>query len=345
MKVLITHYSPINPYCILLGNAYIQNGHEVLYGVYNFYDSNIVPDILHIQWPESLYKWQVNLKLPEEENRLVNRLEWYKSQGTKIVHTIHNIEPHELENDYESKLYELIIDYSDVLIHHGANSIDLINNKYPKARHKKSIVAHHGHYLNDYKYISKIEARQALNIPIDKLIILNFGLQRGYKNQNFLRSVFDELKIDNKILLNAGFKHLAKVSLVRQFLSNIKTKLIKPKENNIINHYKHIPQVEVPIYFNAADVVFLGHGKGLNSGVLAMSATYSKPVVFPDIGNFKEQVDGWIGESFEVNNVNSALKALNKITKQVQSNSDFDNTDWLKNNSWDNHVKTILSNL
>ncbi len=343
MKILITHYSPLNSYCSQLGDAYSKRGHQVYYNATNFYFSNIIPDILHIQWPESLYKWQININsLPHGKESLIQRLEWYKNKGTKIIHTIHNIEPHEIEHSWETEIYETILEHSDLLIHHGSNSIALLNEKYKISSKKKAIVAPHGHYLKDYKHINQDEARKKLGLPLNVFIILNFGIQRAYKNNDFLQNVFNMLTIENKFLVNAGHKQIQKNHFIKRIFSALKA---INKNNNIKDFNYYIPHSEISLFFNAANIVFLGHSKGLNSGILAMAATYSKPVIFPDIGNFKEQVAGWISESYDVNNILSAVKAVEKIALKMQSNKMPDNTFWVKNNSWENHVKIILDNI
>ena len=57
MRILLVENPSENGYIESLINAYKELGHEVYCGVYNFYHSNVIPDIIHIHWPESLYKW------------------------------------------------------------------------------------------------------------------------------------------------------------------------------------------------------------------------------------------------------------------------------------------------
>lgn len=78
-----------------------------------------------------------------------------------------------------------------------------------------------------------------------------------------------------------------------------------------------------------------------------MAATFKKPVVYPDIGNFREQMKGWISESYAVNDVASALEALarlsQRLVQRLESGESLDNTIWLERNTWAEHVETILS--
>ena len=108
-------------------------------------------------------------------------------------------------------------------------------------------------------------------------------------------------------------------------------------------YFKRVKTQDIGYYFAAADLLLLSHKEGLTSGILPMAATYCKPVVYPDIGNFQEQIEGWIGESYQCGNIGSALIALDKIVRRMDEGLDMDNKLWLAKNSWDEHVKRILS--
>ena len=47
-----------NEYVELLADAYIRQNIQVIFEEQNFLFSNFVPDIVHIQWPESIYRWK-----------------------------------------------------------------------------------------------------------------------------------------------------------------------------------------------------------------------------------------------------------------------------------------------
>ena len=108
-------------------------------------------------------------------------------------------------------------------------------------------------------------------------------------------------------------------------------------------NFKKITIKDMSCYFAAADIVLLSHESGLNSGILSMAATYSKPVVYPDIGNFIEQIQDWISESYRCGDVEDAIKALDTMAERITQKVEMDNTKWLANNSWDIHVNRILT--
>ena len=349
MNILITESPSENGYIESLIQAYSKAGHTVICDAYNFYFSNFKPDILHIHWPERLYKWcpLQNVGPIDIYSVIQERLLWYKNNGTKIVHTIHNLKPHEHENPFEEKIYRLVMTYADVLVHHCAKSIDWVIAEYPDASNKINIICPHGDYLIHYKNINQSDARQQLGISQEKTVILNFGRQRPYKNENFIGEVFTKLNLPAKHLLIAG-----------QFAnpgSNFASRLYFHARNKIRTRFKHsqhkyiyqsIPTTDLPAILSSADIVFVGQRQGLNSGLLALAATYSKAVVCPEIGCFSESLSGWQHNTYEAGNIPDATRALLEICHQVeaikQTDQELDNSQWLAEHSWDKHAATIV---
>ena len=57
MNILIADNPGLNSYVTSLIEAYKKADINVICGLHNFFYSNFIPDILHIQWPEKLYNW------------------------------------------------------------------------------------------------------------------------------------------------------------------------------------------------------------------------------------------------------------------------------------------------
>ncbi len=349
MTVLLTENPGYNSYINSLIVAYQKAGLEVICGNNNFFWSNIKPDILHIHWPERLYKWYVLKKDDEQQfNEIKKRLEWYKQNGSKIIYTVHNLLPHNSKTkEKDSDFYNLIIEYADLIHHHCPKSIEFVTEKFPKAKEKQNIVANHGDYLIDYRDEKKESARRKLGIPQESFVILNFGSQQHYKGSSIINETFSKLRIRNKFLLTAGNFRYDTFPFPKNYLLKA-LNYFREKNSSSAKKFilKPIPPKEIPVIFSASDVVFLGHTDGLTSGILNLAATFSKPVVFPDIGCFEYQMNKWIYEKYTVGNIQQAKIAIEKIhDKYKDDNSIPDNTDWLQTNSWDNYVNTLLNKL
>jgi hypothetical protein len=173
MKILIPCDDTKNAYIPSLVNAYQSKGCEVVVGVANFFQSNYCPDIVHIQWPESLYLFD-DLSLYGDPLTIIpERIMHYKANRAVVIWTVHNINPHYSKNEKIDRLiYEKIIDMSDIIVHHGKISIELMKKNYEKIKTQKNIICPHGDYLIQYCPVDKEVAREKLEIPQDKTVLL-----------------------------------------------------------------------------------------------------------------------------------------------------------------------------
>ena len=77
-----------------------------------------------------------------------------------------------------------------------------------------------------------------------------------------------------------------------------------------------------------------------------MAATFAKPVVFPIIGCFQEQMEKWQHKTYQVNNISEAVKKVSEYyTMKKNKKFVFDNSDWLEENSWDKHCQKIINTI
>ncbi len=314
---------------------------EVVVGKVNFYTSDYKPDILHIHWPENLYDKDC-VPFDKPDDVIKKRIKWYKEQGTRIFLTVHNLQPHdEIKRKTRRSIYESVLENTDIIIHHGQASIRLMKEVYPKIVKKTHIICPHGHYLIHYRTVPKREARNHLKLPQHAFVILNFGRVRPYKDFELLRKIFRKWIHPDKLLLVAGKYDYKESPLSRLHRKGME--LVGRYARRERFYFKRVKTEDIGYYFAAADLLLLSHKEGLTSGVLPMAATYNMPVVYPDIGNFREQMEGWIGENYQCGDIESALVALDTIVRRMDEGLDMDNKTWLAKNSWDEHVKTILS--
>ena len=349
MKVLIAADNTPNSYIASLAEAYKEAGCEVVIDVDNFHLSNYSPDILHIHWPEYLFPPGHLSMFGEPVDSISHLLQQFKKRGATIVYTAHNLRPHTSSgSSVEEDVYELVYAMSDVVVHHGKVSESLLTQEHPLLGAKKNIVCPHGDYLIEYQEISKEDARGHLGLPSDAFVLLSFGNIKQYKGFGLLRRIYKQWKHKRKYLVVAGkYAPASSGDLVAKIIGNIYKLWLGWSRNPLMSnkHYalSTIEPSDVASYFSAADAVILTHTSGLTSGILAMAATFRRPVVYPDIGNFREQMEGWVSESYAVNDARSAVDALQRLSQRIRLGESFDNTIWLGKNTWAEHVEKILS--
>ncbi len=270
------------------------------------------------------------------------RLKHFKNTGTKIIWTIHNIVPHESNDDSDdSKIFRLFVSYTDFFIHHGEESIRQIKSKFIEAKEGIHLVCPHGDYLIQFNHIEKNIARKRLNLPSNKTILLSFGFIRGYKGMGVLKKVFSKWNKSDKYLFVAG--EVVSNNLLDKFFFKIWKGKFRRRSRKSGYDIDKIKNEDVSLYFSAADFVIATHTRGLNTGLIPMAMTFNTPILYPDIGNFKEQAKGGVGVAYVCNDINDALRGMDELD-QI-STIILNNQRWLEMNSWDRHVSIILSNV
>jgi len=142
-------------------------------------------------------------------------------------------------------------------------------------------VVPHGNYIGAYKNnISKPDARQKLGIAIQEFVYLYFGQIREYKQVPHLINCFTNLETGDSRLLIAGNPNSEK----------LKRSIKKLAENNedIDVKLSFIPDEDIQMYMNAADIVALPYRDILTSGTAILAMSFGLPVIVPRIGCMPE---------------------------------------------------------
>ena len=322
MKVYFVVKEPsdrtINHFVSSLGNALQKQGCEVVYGLKLLWTDDVLDcDIIHFQWPEGLFGLFGHQVTDEELKRMNRRLMWLKEHGKKLFYTCHNLKPHTNKNENLLRLYELIYSNADYVHHLGNYSCDLLQPQYPNAHH---IVIPHHIYDNVLSFsVSQQEARQRLHLPQDKKIILSFGKFRNNKERQFVLNIKN--KCNHSPLFGRGAGGEAFFLMPGFYRETLHTwnpkKLITRLYHTIRYKLKGIrfcneaiPDELMQCYFCAADVVLIQRLDILNSGNLPMAFHAGKVVVGPDVGNAGQILCETGNFTFNPNNTESAIYAL-----------------------------------
>ncbi|TXG38868.1 glycosyltransferase [Seonamhaeicola maritimus] len=302
-------------------------------------DYNKTYSIVNIHWPEAIFKWEDPsedaLKYFEEALK-----KWQKY--SKIVYTVHNENAHSRNFKNSKKLYELVIIYSDAFVHLGDFSKKMLVSNYPETKSKLHEIIPHPLYLKYKKSINILEARKKLNLPEHAKVVLVFGNIRDKKEYKLIFKAFNKLKVKNKILLISRMPYF--LDWVPSWRLKTFFKWLKKFYFSLFSKYKFfydfVKQDEIPLYFSAANVVFIPRIKQLNSGNVYLGLSYNKVVVGPNIGNIGEALSNKYHCLFNPKNINSVVEALEK---GLSSNKNLDYTQQYKFHIPDNVTKRYES--
>jgi hypothetical protein len=193
------------------------------------------------------------------------------------------------------------------------------------------IIPHHI-YDNLYSVTdlpNKKEARKKLNLPINKTMVLAFGGFRNKNEQNLLFSIVEALKRDDVFFYAPTF-HLNYSKRTYKYYLQPLTCLrnMFRHKHNLYTYNRFISNEEVPLYFAAADIVFIQRIKILNSGNVPLAFLNKKVVVGPNIGNVGEILCKTGNPSFNPPNTMSVVDAIDKAIRQSNKGCGDKNQDY-----------------
>ena len=199
---------------------------------------------------------------------------------TKILIICHNVTQH--EPIIGERIFEWIVfKNADYFIVHSEKDKQHLQKV---IRNPNVYKAYHPIYER-FKFIpmDMNEARKKLKI-MDKNIILYFGFVRPYKGLIYLIEAMPMIisKIDVKLLIVGEFWE-DKGSYLRRI-----RQLSIEKHVLVIDRY--IPNEEVGVYFNAANVIVLPYISATQSGIIQMAFGFNKPVITTNVGGLSEVV-------------------------------------------------------
>ncbi|MCI0449523.1 MAG: glycosyltransferase [Chlorobi bacterium] len=202
-----------------------------------------------------------------------------KKSDIKIIGILHNVIAHEKRLGDVSLTKYFFNKCDGFLILNKSSEKDL-HNLLPSAKY---IIHPHPLYDHYGSKISTSEARNKLNIPLDKKVILFFGFIRDYKGLDLLIESMKDLSEDYMLLI-AGevYGDFKKYNALIDNL-NLGNK-IKPE-------IRYIPEVEIPLFFSASDVCVLPYKSATQSGIVGIAYHFDLPVIVTNVGGLAEMVE------------------------------------------------------
>lgn len=259
-------------------------------------------------------------KMLSEKNYDVLHTEWYtfspidyyflnkfkKKYGVRYVATVHDILPFN-EKFYDMYYHKKLYDLADAIILQAPANVQRFTELFPEDKNRIHMIPH-GHMLDYVETVDQTEAREHLNIPMDKKVFLFFGQIKKVKGVDLLLQAFLKLlqKRDDIYLVIAGSVWKTDFSGCQEIIERNDFK------NCLLTDISYIPDDEVKYYYSAADVCVLPYTDVYQSGVIQLSYGYQKAVVCSDLPAFtqfvKEGETGFIARNRDVESLAAAME-------------------------------------
>ena len=243
-----------------------------------------------------------------------------RRKGIRVVSILDNVIPHE-PHFWDKWLIRYFIGSIDRFIAMSESVQEDCRKFLPSKR--KDAVAFNPHPLYDNfgQAVPKAEARQHLNLPQDKTILLFFGFIRDYKGLDLLMRAYAKIvnrksKIENPLLVVAGefYNNGAQYSELEKELG---------LEGTIEWRTDFIPDDQVRYYFSAADLIVQPYKTATQSGVTQIAYHFERPMLVTRVGGLAEIVpNGKVGYVCEVNedDIAQALNSFVQMNAQQRDN-------------------------
>lgn len=239
------------------------------------------PRIFHILWNNRL----------ELLDRTLLML-YFKLLGKKIVLTAHNVNVNSRDaKDSQLNRFTLKVQYrlaDHIFVHTLRMKTELLQRYHVRAA-AVTIIPYGVNNAVPVTELTSIGARERLDVHKHEKIILFFGAIRPYKGLEYLVAAFQQLaagRNDYRLIIAGERKEGSE-----RYLSGIQAMIEHDSSRDQITRFiEYIPDVEMELYFKAADVAVLPYTDIFQSGVLFLAYSFGLPVIATDVGSFAEDI-------------------------------------------------------
>jgi glycosyltransferase involved in cell wall biosynthesis len=261
-----------------------------------------------------------------------------KALGIKVVWTVHNLSNHDkIKPRYEIFVNRFLVRLYDQLIVHCSFAREAVIQMYNLPDHlaDRIQVIPHGHFIDCYENrITREEARAMLDYKEDVILFLYFGGIRPYKGILELIDAFRTIKCPQVRLLIVGSP--ANDTIKAELLCRCQT------DSRIRTHLQFVPQAEIQIYMNAADVTVFPYRDILTSSSVVLAMSFGKAIIVPRIGCISETLDTQGGFLYDPNDGDGLLEAIqNALSSDVDAMGRY-NRDKVEHCDWEEIAKKTL---
>ena len=275
-----------------------------------------------------------------------------KRLGIKIIGTLHDVLPNE----------ETKIDFEDLKRLYAAMDHYIVGSEQEKEKLKihfgtseeKIAITVHPPYLifNNARY-DLMSAREKLEIPLNKKVILFFGNLMTYKGLHYLVDAFKLVIPKNPDAFLYISTSLSYNPQFNSYIDNISSGKLS-KYAKVVKSY--VKSTEIEAIFKAADVVALPYTKIAQSGILQVAFAFKKPVIVTDVFNDTEIIHNRFGKAVKSSDVESLAFAITELisleTEELEKMGRNGHDYMIKRHSWESaadqinqiYLNSIMSN-
>ena len=328
LKVLAWPYNSdrgVNPYASLLYEGLVADG-SVLVTEFNlkrlFWEKW---DVIHVHWPDGFWPRHRLLKSGSFSFLFLTGLIIARLRGAKLIWTTHNSSAHEKRNEFARRVYmHGFTKVCDGIISLSDENRNAICMRYSWLANLPGLVTAHGLYDDHYPRtdLTPEQCRNILSLPPRKRVLLALGNLRVYKGYSPLIEAFRKLpeSVRNRWTLvivgkSGPDRHGARLTEKSRAIPEV------------IVRDTFVPEEDISVYMKAASLVALPYRNMQNSGAAYLAMTFSRPVLAPDIGSFRQMAREFPSRVFLFSG-SVCTSTLADILGEWKDSQEEDEIDW-----------------
>ncbi len=201
-----------------------------------------------------------------------------QAKKTIRISILDNVIPHE-KRFFDTAFNKYFLKRNDGFIVMSEKVRDDLLTVHPNAKY---LLIPHPIYNQFGDKLEKSAARKQLNVPVDKKVLLFFGIIRDYKGLDFLIEAMSLL--DESYHLIVAGEVYGSFEKYEQQISGLGLK------DRISIFSQYIDDAEVKNYFSAADVCVLPYKSATQSGITNISYHFEVPIIATNVGGLAETI-------------------------------------------------------
>ncbi|HZP42482.1 MAG TPA: glycosyltransferase [Candidatus Binatia bacterium] len=258
---------PSNPYCALLYGAVERLGVEVVEGASGvrwLLRARRRVAVLHFHWPERHF----DPRRLASAVAFVLRLLLARLLGYRLVWTVHNLRPHEGDTPGHRLVRAALLRLATPIAH-----CEAARRALGRAA-ARAVVVPHGSYVGWYpNRVGARAARARLGLAADARVLACFGQIRPYKGIEQLLRAFAAIPDPDVRLVIAG-----------EPVGGADARVLAVGDPRVQLVLGRIPDDEVQVVVNAADVMVVPYRDVLTSGAAMLAFSFGRGIIAPRLG-------------------------------------------------------------
>jgi glycosyltransferase involved in cell wall biosynthesis len=236
-------------------------------------------DLVWVQWPGDVYHRAF--------------YSWCRRLGLPVVHTVHNLLPHEEQPD-DATAFSGLYHAADALVVHSYSARDQLTSRFPTVS-SKTIVSRIGLYtMFPRDRTDRSATRQQLGIAEGQPLLLFFGGVRPYKNIDAVLGALGEPALRDAWLVVAGREAGYPEQVTGDPLGRTRR---RASELGVADRTRLLPGrlslTETSALFQAADILVLPYVKSYGSASLLLGISFGKHIVATKTGGMDEYLTAY----------------------------------------------------